>query len=114
MRIFSTILLACFVGAAFAVTVTWDSATPVPGQTITGTEILVDGVVAGETDQNTLAIDDSAWMPGDYAITARHVGVVDGVPSVSDETPPLMFTVPDSGAPGVAPQLRFHSLDGAS
>lgn len=113
-RVFIASLLALSWCVTYAVTVAWDNAQPLPGQTITGTEILVDGSLVGSTDQATLTIDDSGWTPGDYAITARHVGTVDGSPASSDETPPLVYTVAGSGVPGVAPMMRFHQLDGAA
>lgn len=109
-RAFVFVLITLAYTANAVVTVAWDNATPLANQTITGTEIFVNGSSVGATDEQTYAIDDSGWLPGVYAITARHIGTVDGIAAVSAQTSPVVYTMADSGVPGVAPELRFHGL----
>lgn len=111
MPIFLTFLMWLAASAAGAVNIAWDNATPLQGQTISGTEILVDGAAIGQTSEETYAIDDSGWLPGDYNLNVRHVGTIDGSAAVSDLSNTVVHTIAQApGVPGVAPTLRFLAM----
>lgn len=113
MRIsLACMMLLVAIGSQATIDITWDNATPLANQTIDGTEIRVDASPVGTTTADTYAIDDTDWAPGDYDITVRHFGTVDGAPAVSPDSNTLVYTI--AGAPGVAPVLRFRPLDRAA
>ena len=93
----------------------WDNATPQANQTIDATEVLVDGQTVDSTTLDTYPCDDLTLSPGDYTLTVRHTGTVDGVAAFGAESNQVPFTViAQGGVPGVAPALRFHQLDGTA
>ena len=98
------------VSHAAQLTLAWDNAVPSEGQTITGTEILIDGLVVGESQGETFTVDlsDYALQPGDQiTFTARHVGTINQFPARSSESEPLVYTMTESLA---APTLRIQII----
>ena len=98
------------VSHAAQLTLAWDNAQPLEGQTITGTEILIDGLVVGESQGESFTVDlsDYALQPGDQiTFTARHVGTINQVPARSGESEPLVYTMSEALA---APTLRIQII----
>jgi hypothetical protein len=109
---YSLLFILCLLtNTSLAITIAWNNATPLAGQTIDGTQVLIDGGVVGQSATETYDADLSAYAPGQtLEFQVRHFGTVNGADAVGIATPPLAYTIPDTGVPEVAPVLRFHSM----
>ena len=94
----------CVEGTGFA----WDNATPAAGQSIDATDILIDGAAVDQVAGSSYSCDSLLLNDGQYTITVRHVGTIDGQPAVSAESNAVTFNVLDAGPPGVGPLISFR------
>jgi hypothetical protein len=111
MRYSLAFMLCLSINTSHAIILQWDNATPLANQTIDGTQILIDGGVVGQSLTETYDADLSTYAPGQtLEFQVRHFGTVNGADAVGIATPPLAYTIPETGVPAVAPVLRFHQL----